>query len=208
MAQFASNSFQVVYLFSNKKITKNIFNGQYTVRRGLHRWLSGKEPACQCRRQGFNPWVRKIPWRRAWQPIPVFLPGESCGQRSLVRYSLWGRTESDTTERLNTTNEEKSCAVWLPMLHQSPQDSESKRPGGAPTGKDARTHGWGCEAAGLLGKVTDRLRWSPTHACDCAVSPGHTCHRNVCQCKQKTWARMSTAALFIVKTETSDRVDK
>ena len=51
---------------------------------------SGKEPACQCRRYkrcGFEPWVRKIPWRRAWQPIPVFLPGESLGQRSLVGYS-------------------------------------------------------------------------------------------------------------------------
>ena len=40
----------------------------------------GKEPACQCRRHkrhGFDPWVGKMPWRRAWQPIPVFLPGES-----------------------------------------------------------------------------------------------------------------------------------
>ena len=41
---------------------------------------SGKEPGCQCRRLkrcGFDPWVWKIPWRRAWQPTPVFLPGES-----------------------------------------------------------------------------------------------------------------------------------
>ena len=37
-------------------------------------------------------------WRRKWQPIPVFLPGESQGQRSLVGCRLWGRTESDTTE--------------------------------------------------------------------------------------------------------------
>ena len=47
---------------------------------------SGKEPACQCRtckRHGFDPWVRKIPWRRAWQPTPVFLPKESHGLRSL-----------------------------------------------------------------------------------------------------------------------------
>ena len=51
---------------------------------------SGKEPACQCRRpkrEGFDPWVRKIPWRRAWQSTPVFLPGEFHGQRSLVGYS-------------------------------------------------------------------------------------------------------------------------
>ena len=54
---------------------------------------SGKEPACQCRRHkrcGFDPWVRKIPWRRAWQPTPVFLPGESHGQRSLTGYSTQG----------------------------------------------------------------------------------------------------------------------
>ena len=50
---------------------------------------SGKEPICQCRkhkRLGFDPWVRKIPWRRAWQPASVFLPGKSHGQRSLVGY--------------------------------------------------------------------------------------------------------------------------
>ena len=38
---------------------------------------NGKESACQCRRPGFDPWVGKIPWRREWQPTPVFLPGES-----------------------------------------------------------------------------------------------------------------------------------
>ena len=57
---------------------------------GFPGWLSGKEPTCQCRRQGFNPWVRKIPWRRKWQPIPVFLPGKSQGQKGLVGYSPWG----------------------------------------------------------------------------------------------------------------------
>ena len=67
------------------------------------RWrLSGKESACQCRchrRPGFNSWVRKIPWRRKWQPTPVFLPGESYGQRSLVGYSPWGCREKDMTEQ-------------------------------------------------------------------------------------------------------------
>ena len=65
---------------------------------------SGKELACQCRRHKrhrFDPWVRKIPWIRAWQPTPVFLPGESHGQRSLACYSPWGCKESDTTERLS-----------------------------------------------------------------------------------------------------------
>ena len=67
----------------------------------LPRWLSGKEPACQCRGHKFNPWVRKTPWRRKWQPTPVFLPGESLGRRSLVGYSPWGHEESDTPERLH-----------------------------------------------------------------------------------------------------------
>ena len=47
-------------------------------------WLSGKESDCQWIRCRFNPWVRKIPWRRKWQPTPVFFPGKSHGQRSLV----------------------------------------------------------------------------------------------------------------------------
>ena len=63
--------------------------------------LSGKEAIGQCRRRKrhrFNPWIGKILWRRAWQPTPVFLPGESHGQRSLVGYCPWGRKESDITE--------------------------------------------------------------------------------------------------------------
>ena len=58
---------------------------------------SGKEPTCQCRRQErprFDPWVRKIPWSRKWQPIPIFLPGESQGQNSLAGYSLCVRDMS------------------------------------------------------------------------------------------------------------------
>ena len=62
---------------------------------------SGKEPACQsrrCRRHGFDPWARKTPWRRKWQPTPLVLPGGSHGQRSLVGYSPWGRKESNISE--------------------------------------------------------------------------------------------------------------
>ena len=64
-------------------------------------WLSGQESTCQCKRWGFNPSVGKIPWRRAWQPTPVFLPGESHGQRSLPGYSPWGLKESDMTDWLS-----------------------------------------------------------------------------------------------------------
>ena len=53
-----------------------------------------KESACQCRRHGFDPWVGRIPWRRAWQPIPVILLGKSPGKRS----HPWSCKELDTTE--------------------------------------------------------------------------------------------------------------
>ena len=69
--------------------------------RGFPGGASGKEPTCQCRKHKrcrFDPWVGKIPWRRASQPTPAFLPRESHGQRSLVVYSPWGRKQSDTTE--------------------------------------------------------------------------------------------------------------
>ena len=60
-----------------------------------------KNPAANAgdeRDVGFDPYVRKIPWRRARRPTPVFLPGESNGQRSLVGYSPQGDKELDMTE--------------------------------------------------------------------------------------------------------------
>ena len=71
---------------------------------------SGKEPACQCRRRkrlGFSSWAGKIPWRRAWHPTPVFLPGESHGQRSLAGYSSSGWKESDRAEATGHTQAHK-----------------------------------------------------------------------------------------------------
>ena len=53
-------------------------------------------------REGLDPWVGKISWRRKWQPTPGFLPGESHGQRSLVGYSPKGHKKSDTTEHSRT----------------------------------------------------------------------------------------------------------
>ena len=67
--------------------------------------FSSSSSSSQCKRHSemqvrcrLSPWVGKIPWRRAWQPSPVFLPGESQGQRNLVGCRLRGRTESATTE--------------------------------------------------------------------------------------------------------------
>ena len=60
----------------------------------------GKIICLQRGRHGFDPRVRKIPWRRKWQPTLVLLPGEFHGQRSLAGYSPWGHKESDMTEQL------------------------------------------------------------------------------------------------------------
>ena len=56
-------------------------------------WVSGKEPACQCRRCGFNPWLGEIYWRRKWQCTPVSLPEKSNGQ--MVGYSSWCYKRAD-----------------------------------------------------------------------------------------------------------------
>ena len=66
-------------------------------------WLRWLRICLQCSKPGFDPWVRKIPWRREWQPTAIFLPGEFHGQRSLVGYSPWGRKELDMIEWLTFT---------------------------------------------------------------------------------------------------------
>ena len=70
----------------------------------------GKELTSQCRRHQrceFETWVRKIPWRRAWQPTPVFLPGESHGQRSLAGYRPQGHKESVIAEKTQHASMQK-----------------------------------------------------------------------------------------------------
>ena len=77
---------------------------------------SGKLSTCQCRRHNrleFDPWVRKIPWSRKWQPMSVFLPGKYHGQRSLVGCSPWGCKESETTERLSVIHMRKKVGKML-----------------------------------------------------------------------------------------------
>ena len=60
-----------------------------------------------CRRPGFDPWVRKICWRRKWQLTPVFLPRKSHGWKSLVGYSPWDCKELDMTEQLTLSLSEQ-----------------------------------------------------------------------------------------------------
>ena len=77
----------------------------------IQKSLSWERICLQCRRPRFYSWVGKIPWRRKWQPTPVFLPGESHGQRSLVGYSPWGCKELDTTEATEHTHMHKLTQI-------------------------------------------------------------------------------------------------
>ena len=82
----------------------------------LPRWLSGKESACKAEdaaNSGFNPWVRKIPWERKWQPAPRFVPGESHGRRSLAGYSPRG-AELDTTGATEHTHTRRGFHISPP----------------------------------------------------------------------------------------------
>ena len=82
---------------------------------GCLRWHSGKRICLQCRRcrrSGFDPWVRKIPWRRKWQHTSVFLPAKSHGQRSLVGYSPWGHQELNTHVHTFTTTFKSWQFLW------------------------------------------------------------------------------------------------
>ena len=64
----------------------------------------------------FDPWVGKVPWRRKWQPTPVFLPGKSHGQMSLGGYCPWGHKESDTTERAHTHTHTHTHQGWFSAI--------------------------------------------------------------------------------------------
>ena len=89
--------------------------------RGFPGGVSGKKPACQCWRHKRHR-VGKIPWRRAWQPIPVFLPAESHGQRSLAGYSPWGsqRVGYDWSDLAHKHSSE-SFKRWTSLCDHGPR---------------------------------------------------------------------------------------
>ena len=79
-----------------KTLTKKRTTKKVLKKKDIDKKKKVKKSACQCRRQEFEPWVRKMPWRRKLEPTPVFLPEESHGQRSLVDYNPWGSKKSWT----------------------------------------------------------------------------------------------------------------
>ena len=91
-----------------------------TLQQGLPKWQSGKESACQYRgyrRLGFDSWVRKIPWRRKWQPSLAFLPGKFHGQRSLEGYSPWHHKELNMSENACVDTYMISTAAHLVRIY-------------------------------------------------------------------------------------------
>ena len=96
---------------------------RYIPKSGLGKVSSSKESACQHRRYRFDPWVRKIPWGRPWQPTSVFFPGKFHRQRSLRGSSSWSYKESDTTELLDNNSIPRSslaasyCSSVLRLVH-------------------------------------------------------------------------------------------
>ena len=96
---------------------------------GLPRWLSGKESACQSKRQGFDPWVGKISWRREWQPTPVVFPGKSHGQEQPGRlYSTWHGKESETNKwlRNNSRTAELPSKQFTEAFPTAPSNKETQ----------------------------------------------------------------------------------
>ena len=78
-------TYSIIYLF--------IMHTVYCLPHPYYQVAQCKESTCQCRTHWFDPWVEKIPWRREWQPTPVFLPGESHGQET-------GRLQSMQSQRV------------------------------------------------------------------------------------------------------------
>ena len=85
-------------------------------------WLRGKESTCNAGvtgDKGLTPWVGKMPWRRKQQPTPVFLPGESYGQRRLASYSPWGRRVRHDWSDLARSTAQNRCTVSSSFKHVS-----------------------------------------------------------------------------------------
>ena len=98
------------------KVWAGLFLVHCIQRQGFPGGATGQEPTCQCRGQKrcwFDPWVRKIPWRRAQKPTPVFLSGKFHGQRSLVDYSLQGHKRLVTTKMTkHASRGQRTCALY------------------------------------------------------------------------------------------------
>ena len=118
------------------------------------RWLHGKE-SCQCRncrRCGFDPWVRKILWRRKWQLTPVFLPGEAHGQRNLAGCTPWGHKVSDSIEPFSSCPQSFPASGSFPMSRLLASDGQSIGASASASVLPMNIQGW--FPLGLIGLIS------------------------------------------------------
>ena len=91
---------------------------------GISWWFRGQRVCLQCRRPEFNPWFGKSPWRRKWQPTPVFLPGKSHGWRNLEGYRPQRSKDSETVTSLSPVQE-----TWVhSLVWEDPHAAERLSP--------------------------------------------------------------------------------
>ena len=114
---FSPNKIQVFFV---RTFDKQIQYHNHQHQCDLEHLHSGKESTCQWGRPRFDPWFRRIPWNRKWQPTPVFLPEKFHGQRSLVDYSPWSHKELDMTNDTHKVPLGHSAA--FPSRKSSPFD--------------------------------------------------------------------------------------
>ena len=143
---------------------------------GLPWWLSGKESACQCRRCGFDPWVRKIPWRRKWQPTAVFLPGESPWTEEPCGATTHGVSEWDMTWWLNhkafIAFQDRTAGSWAtvpcapvfpgPLSHCRSEITSTSCPVGFSGGEDkvGNYSGFTTQIIGWFQESLSKLIWT------------------------------------------------
>ena len=128
-SKWSSSFSRAVYLGSCKTSSNTCVYYSFLIwlkRLGFTDGASGKKLACQCRRHkgcGFDPWVRKIPWRRAWQPIPVFSPGKSQGKSSLAGYSPQDPKSQTRLKRRSM----KRLKIFFPVAFYSCEPLEKQK---------------------------------------------------------------------------------
>ena len=127
-----------------------------------------------------DPWSQKMPWRRRWPPTPLFLPGKSHGQRSLVGYSPWGHRESDTTEHAGTDRKAPQSTVLPPK----PCDVDDGRKPEPKTGNCIRIHtvapGKNASPCSRQGDGCERLLKNMPHVSPSAPEQGRSLQRDDC----------------------------
>ena len=129
----------------------------------------------------FDPWSGKMPWRRKWPPTPVFLPGKSHGQRSLVGYSPRGHRELDTTEQAGTDRKASQSTVLPPELC----DVDDARKPETETGNCVRNHtvtsGKNASPCSRHGDGPEsRLSKNTPHVSPSVAEPGRSLQKDYC----------------------------